>query len=135
MISAHSLLATVAITTASTTAFSATYRCDVTERYGFGTAGPVQRSTAADIAKWKPYLIVEDGADPKLQRCSFSSSAGRVTCDEYRIDKVTTDTNVGLKKFYLFASQFDLQLTRDLIFIENNGRGQIATGQCKLQAP
>ncbi len=40
-----------------------------------------------------------------------------------------------IKKFYVFRSQFDVQVYPDLSFIENNGRGGIAFGTCSVVAP
>ena len=58
-----------------------------------------------------------------------------MTCDRYPMDKVVLDENVKIKKYYLFRSQFDVQLFADLLFIENNGRGGIAFGRCRVVAP
>ena len=63
---------------------------------------------------------------------SFSTTAGRVKCDEYPVDYVRTDPNVGIKEYYYFKGHFDVQLYPDMQFIENNGRGSIARGQCSL---
>lgn len=51
------------------------------------------------------------------------------------MEKVVFDENVKIKKYYLFRSQFDVQLFPDLSFLENNGRGSIAYGQCRLVSP
>ena len=66
-----------------------------------------------------------------LSRCSFQQSAGAVTCDTYGVDRVEVAAGlVDIKKYYYFAGQFDLQIFNDAKFIENNGRGSIATGYC-----
>jgi hypothetical protein len=73
-----------------------------------------------------------DRLNNTVSRCSFSSSAGRVTCDLYEIDKIER-TLVGatyVEKFYYFRGQFDLQVFGNKRFIENNGRGSIAVGSC-----
>jgi hypothetical protein len=70
-----------------------------------------------------------------VSRCTYSQGAAKVTCDRYKVDHVVFDPNVKIKKFYLFSSQFDLQLYQDLTFVENNGRGGIAYGNCKLISP
>ena len=79
--------------------------------------------------------IEENGNSATVSRCSFSASAQEVTCDRYPMDKVVFDENVKIKKYYLFRSQFDVQLFADLLFIENNGRGGIAFGRCRVVAP
>jgi hypothetical protein len=42
---------------------------------------------------------------------------------------------VKIKKIYLFASQFSVQIFPDLKFIEDMGRGIISFGTCELTAP
>jgi len=75
--------------------------------------------------------ILLEGATTLLRRCSFAPSVGRVTCDQYEADRVTTDSVVRIRKFYYFAGQFDVQVFSDGSFVENNGRGSIAFGTCK----
>lgn len=72
------------------------------------------------------------GEEAWVSRCSYSQSAGKVTCDRLKIDRVVNDPNVRVKKFYLFSAQFDLQLYPDLTYIENNGRGSVSFGRCVL---
>ena len=43
--------------------------------------------------------------------------------------------NARIKKYYVFRSQFDVQVFSDLSFLENNGRGDIAYGKCEVVAP
>ena len=80
-------------------------------------------------------LVEERGNSAFLTRCSFAYSSQKVTCDRYEVDKVVFDENVKIKKFYVFRSQFDVQVFYDLFFIENNGRGDIAFGKCEIVAP
>ena len=79
--------------------------------------------------------IEEAGEQAWVSRCSFTPSAGKVTCDRLKMDRITVDPNVKIKKFYMFGSQFDLQLYPDLTYVENNGRGGISYGRCILSAP
>lgn len=79
--------------------------------------------------------VEESGEGVFISRCSFSTSANKVTCDRYQVDKIVFDENVKIKKYYVFLSQFDVQLFSDLSFIENNGRGGIAYGKCRVVAP
>ncbi len=53
-----------------------------------------------------------------------------MTCDRYEVDKVVLDEVARIKKYYVFSSQFDVQLYSDGRFIENNGRGTVAYGTC-----
>ena len=61
--------------------------------------------------------------------------ADSVTCDRYEVDKIMFDANAKIKKFYLFGSQADVQIFSDLSFVENNGRGSVAYGKCRVIAP
>lgn len=92
--------------------------------------------TAHQIEKGQFSVKVEEsGGGAFVSRCSFSPSANKVTCDRYQVDKVVFDENVKIKKYYVFQSQFDVQLFSNLSFIENNGRGGIAYGKCRVVAP
>jgi hypothetical protein len=79
--------------------------------------------------------IEESSAGAFASRCSFSPSANKVTCDRYQVDKVVFDEKVKIKKYYVFQSQYDVQLFSDLSFVENNGRGGVAYGKCRVVAP
>jgi hypothetical protein len=92
--------------------------------------------TPAEIDKGRFAVRVEEsGDDAFLSRCSWSSIEGKVTCDRYEVDRTVLDEHVKIKKYYVFRSQFDVQLFPDLSFIENNGRGDIAFGRCRVTAP
>jgi len=83
--------------------------------------------------KYKYEVKINDNESTAiLSRCSFESSANAVTCDEYNVDKIERDSNVGISKYYYFRGQFDVQLFSNLTFVENNGRGSIAFGKCIL---
>jgi len=70
-----------------------------------------------------------------VSRCSFSPSAERVTCDRLKVDKVSVADITGIKKYYHLGSQSDVQVFPDLSFLENNGRGGIAFGRCRVGTP
>lgn len=76
-------------------------------------------------------MIIHDEKSPFVERCSYIESQNKVTCDKYLVDRVEVDQYIGVRKFYYFKGQFDVQLFDDLSFIENNGRKGIAYGQCK----
>ncbi len=90
----------------------------------------------AHLQKYQFSVLIEERGDSAfLSRCSFTTSSQEVTCDRYEVDKVVFDEHVRIKKFYVFHSQFDVQVYSDLSFIENNGRGGIAFGTCSITAP
>jgi len=115
----------------STASLAVEYDCAVEKKFYGG-----QAYSKDDLQKGQySVLIQEEGDDAFLSRCSLSPSEKKVTCDRYEVDKVVFDSNVKIKKFYVFRSQFDVQLFPDLLFIENNGRGSIAYGHCKIVSP
>jgi hypothetical protein len=110
---------------------AAEYDCKIEKKLG-----PDMTYTLAQLEKDKfSVKIEEDKRATFVSRCSFALSAQKVTCDRYQVDKVVFDENVKIKKYYLFRSQFDVQLFPDLSFVENNGRGGIGYGKCRLVVP
>ena len=105
---------------------AASYDCTVTKKFDFNRS-----YTQAQLDSLKFSVRIHDSEKPKVDRCSVKPSEGKLSCDSYDIDRVEVDKHVGYKKFYLFKSQFDVQLFPDMKFIENNGRGGIALGVCK----
>lgn len=105
---------------------AASYNCTVSNKFDFD-----RPYTQAQLDSLKFSVKIHDVEKPKVDRCSVKPSEGKLSCDSYDIDRVETDKYVGYKKFYLFRSQFDIQLFPDMKFIENNGRGGITLGMCK----
>lgn len=111
--------------------FGAEYSCQVTRKLD-----REHEYAAEQIAKSQySNRIEEANTGTFVSRCSLAPSVGKVTCDRYKIDRVEFDENVGIKKYYLFRSQYDFQLFADLSFVESNGRGGLAYGSCKLVSP
>lgn len=106
--------------------YSFSYDCKVTRKIG-----PENIVSNTELRKWKFSIKIHDTLNPELERCSFDTGKDRVTCDKYTVDRVETDKFVGIKKFYYFTGQFDVQLYPDMRFIENNGRGGISYGKCE----
>jgi hypothetical protein len=125
--------------------FSSSAAAVTVECVGVSKTGSNHAYTAEEIAKEKPSVIIEDeAAAVAVSRCSYSKLAAKVTCDRYVIDKVEkylfpAPLENGqprvLKKYYLFSAQYDLQVFPDLSFVENNGRGTITFGTCRLLSP
>jgi hypothetical protein len=108
------------------TAFAEDLECVVERK--FNVQG--ERS-AADLARWQfSVRIVQLPSSVVLQRCSWSSAQERITCDSYEADRVEVAPGSGIRKFYSFAHQFDVQVWPTGEFVENNGRGSIAFGTC-----
>jgi hypothetical protein len=89
--------------------------------------------------------IRDDGKTATISRCSYAASEQKVTCDSYDVDKVADDETWDqdgdkwvtrkIKKYYRFRGQYDVQVFPDLSFVENNGRGGIAYGRCRVVSP
>ena len=106
--------------------YSSTYDCKVTRKFDFQG-----EMTSSIIQKYQYSVKIKDIPKSEIERCSFTPSQNKVTCDRYTVDKVEVDKFVGIKKFYYFIGQFDVQLYPDMRFIENNGRGGISYGTCE----
>ena len=114
-----------------TFAAAAEYDCKVEKKFDSENT-----YTANKIEKGRFSVKIEDSSGGAfVSRCSLSLSANKITCDRYQVDKVVFDEKVKIKKYYVFQSQFDVQLFSDLLFVENNGRGGIAYGKCRVVAP
>jgi len=110
----------------STNVYSSSYDCVVSRKTDFDNEIPL-----SIIQKYKYSVKIKDTPKPELERCSFTPSEKKVTCDRYSVDRVEVDKFVGIKKFYYFTGQFDVQLYPDMKFVENNGRGGISYGKCE----
>jgi hypothetical protein len=125
------LLALALTLTVPVTARAVEYDCRVTRKVNAETVYTEEHLQRGQFA----VVIAESQDRSSLSRCSFEASANRVTCDRYEVDRVVFDQNVRIKKFYVFRSHFDVQLFANLSFVENNGRGNIAFGQCRVVSP
>ena len=119
---------TAILLTVATQAGAAEYQCEITKKFDAENNYP-----AAHLKKWQLSVRVKDYGDKAiLSRCSFSSSAGRVTCDDYEATFVNSDPTAGQKKYYYFRGHFDFQIFANLDFVKNNGRGSIGFDKCRL---
>ncbi|MEE8058530.1 MAG: hypothetical protein V3T17_11945 [Pseudomonadales bacterium] len=115
----------------STPAIAVEYDCIVKKKFN-----SEHTYTKAELEKGKFSIqISAKGDNASLSRCSFAHSGEVVTCDKYEADKVIFDENVKIKKYYVFSSQFDVQVFSNLSFVENNGRGGISFGKCNVTSP
>lgn len=89
------------------------------------------------LEQYRPRVLIDLRDDAAyLSRCSISMINGGIeTCDKYKSDYAAFDANVDVSKFYVFESQFNVQLFPDGAFVEDNGRGTISFGTCKESVP
>jgi hypothetical protein len=106
--------------------------CRVTDKYDFEKI-----YSEAEIEEWKFSAQIEDhGNKAFVSRCSHTTSQGKVTCDRYEVDRIEYDENFNIKKYYIFNSQYNIQIFyENLLFIEDNGRGGISFGNCIVVSP
>ncbi len=112
-------------------AYAATYECIVDKKYA---ADLSKIQSKAEIDLYKSKLTIKESPKLTIDRCSFAPSQNAVTCDILELDRVefTNTQFVKIKKFYLTKSQYDVQIFENLTFVENNGRGSIASGKCTV---
>jgi hypothetical protein len=112
-------------------AFAATYECKVDKKYA-ADLSKIQSKEEIDYYRFK--LTVKENPKFTIDRCSFAPSQNAVTCDILEPDRVefTNTQYVKIKKFYVTKSQYDVQIFENLSFVENNGRGSIASGKCTI---
>lgn len=115
----------------SINSYSVEYSCEVERKLNKS----FEYSDSQLIAGKYSLKIEELGDKAFISRCSFSSSENAVICDRYEIDKVVSDSFIKAKKYYMFSSQFDVQIFKNMSFIENNGRNGISYGKCKISSP
>ena len=114
-----------------TSIWAVTYECPVATKFS-----EEYTYSKEHLNKYTPSVrVVDNGDNGILSRCSYESSAKKVTCDDYPIDYIVSDSFVGHKKYYVFRSQFDMQIFSGLGFVENNGRGTISFGKCRVTRP
>jgi hypothetical protein len=112
-------------------AYAATYECKVDKKYA-ADLSKIQSKEEIDYYKFK--LTIKESPKFTIDRCSFAPSQNAVTCDILEPDRVefTNTQYVKIKKFYVTKSQYDVQIFENLTFVENNGRGSIASGKCTI---
>ena len=81
-----------------------------------------------DDMQWSVIIRHHDNEYATVSRCDT-----RAPCDEYRVEHYEFTEGVNISKYYYFQGQFDVQVFGNGRFIENNGRGTIAFGQCEVR--
>ncbi|MDF1726336.1 MAG: hypothetical protein P1U53_01175 [Sulfitobacter sp.] len=120
----------------ATTSISKELYCKVvakvdTER--FEKEGYFVPYTSKQLQKHHYAVVIRDKGDTNSEvgRCSFEARKDRVTCDFYEVDYIARDSYVGHNKYFYFRGQYDVQVFATMNFVENNGRGSIAYGNCE----
>ena len=86
------LILTISLIFGATTVSAAEYYCEATSKWD----GDDLLYSQDRLKKYKfAVKIKEVGDEAILSRCSFQSSAGKVTCDDYLADYIYSDPVVG----------------------------------------
>ena len=112
-------------------AIAVEYHCFTTKKYDF----EVEYSESQLNKRQFAVKVEELASNIFISRCSVLPFEKELTCDRYQVDRVEYDKNVKIKKYYIFESQYDFQIFQDLSSLENNGRGGVQYGRCKVLAP
>ena len=92
--------------------YSSSYECVVTRKLDSEKIYP---KTQLDLYKYS--VRIKDEKNSEVDRCSFTPSEKRVTCDKYSVDKVEVDKNIGIKKFYYFTFVLEGNYYKLILFI------------------
>ncbi len=110
---------------------AATFIC--TPSYQSRMGKLIATSESDFVKKHKPYTKIVEGSTVIIQRCSTPYVQNSSQCDSYEADRVEYDSNVQIRKYYVFKPQYDIQIFSDMSFIDNNGRGGFLVGTCTKQ--
>lgn len=109
------------------------YKCDLAKTIH------VKHNTATKDLKRNMYsLFILETDNPKvknqytLYKCFYKKPTNKKRCEDIPISKVSLLDGSQIKKYYNLDMQYDLQVFKDLSFIENNGKGVISVGMCKI---
>ena len=121
------LLATAVLLPAAA-AQATTYECRVTAVWS-----PLTIPERSYLARTRPSLRLHDSDDgTDVLRCTRDPARKKRTCRTIPIDWMAEDPAHGSRKFYQFATHYDLQLFADRTFVENDGNGVILHGKCRI---
>lgn len=120
--------AAVLLTSAATSLSAEVFICNVNSKVEFldGFIYPAERLLASQ------FQVRIDTSLNMMSRCFVPPYATQSTCDVYQIDHTerSQTSSSTIVKYYYLNGQFDVQVFGDGKFIENNGRGGLASGVC-----
>lgn len=113
-----------------TLAFAATadvLECTVTEKTENGRKFTQQQVAAGKYS----YKLDNDDQKPKLTRCAYSAKFKKVVCSNVRIERVGTETDDKLKRFYYNRAKSNFHLEQGYSFKDNLTDKSFNFGTCK----
>lgn len=111
-------------------AFSATadiLECTVTDKTVNGRQYTPQQVAAGKYS----YKIDNNDQKPKLTRCAYSSEHKKVICSNIRIERIGTEPNDQLKRFYYNKAKSNFHLEQGYAFKDHLTDKSFNFGTCK----
>jgi hypothetical protein len=106
---------------------AATWECRVTAVWS-----PLVLPERDYLARTAPTVRLEDdGTHAVVTRCAHHPGETGRRCERIGIDWVEQRAENASRKYYRFATHYDLQLFLDRTFVENDGLGTVYHGQCR----
>lgn len=101
--------------------------CTVTDKTDNGRKFTKQQVAAGKYS----YKLDNDDQKPKLTRCAYSSKFKKVVCSNVRIERVGTEPDDKLKRFYYNRAQSNFHLKDGYAFKDNLTPKSFNFGICK----
>lgn len=101
--------------------------CTVTEKTDNGRKFSEQQVAAGKYS----YKLDNDDQKPKLTRCAYSEKVKKVVCSNVRIERVGTEPDDKLKRFYYNRAKSNFHLKDGYAFKDNLTSKSFNFGTCK----
>lgn len=101
--------------------------CVVTDKTDNGRKFTKQQVAAGRYS----YNLDIDDQKPKLTRCAYSAKAKKVVCSNVRIERVGTEPDDKLKRFYYNRAKSNFHLNDGYAFKDNLTPNSFNFGTCK----
>lgn len=101
--------------------------CTVTNKTENGREYTKQQVAAGKYS----YKLDNDDQKPKLTRCAYSAKVKKVVCSNIRIERVGTEPDDQLKRFYYNRAQSNFHLKQGYAFKDNMTAKSFNFGVCE----
>lgn len=101
--------------------------CTVTDKTDNGRKFTQQQVAAGKYS----YKLDNDDQKPKLTRCAYSAKFKKVVCSNVRIERIGTESDDKLKRFYYNRAKSNFHLKEGYSFKDNLTPKSFNFGTCK----
>ena len=101
--------------------------CTVTDKTENGREYTKQQVAAGKYS----YKLDNDDQKPKLTRCAYSAKVKKVVCSNIRIERIGTEPDDQLKRFYYNRAQSNFHLKQGYAFKDNMTDKSFNFGVCE----